>query len=123
MDELLAILAKATSGLVEWAPNQLGPLVAMQTARFDAVIPMNLAGLVISLIALAASIGFILLGGLVVEQYTTAYDVFLAIGVVLGLCALIGTAIFGIQYATFIIEQRVFTAAPELYVLKALLGK
>jgi len=124
---LLKILAKATSGLVEWAPNQLAPLVAMQAARFGAVVPIVAAFAVVFTIMLV--IPLVILAAKGVQWFVdddVGYETFRARGrlmLAMGIIGAIGALSLWGVFMGRLVEVHVFRAAPELYVLRALLGK
>lgn len=129
MDELLRVLAEATSGLVEWAPNQLAPLVAMQTARFAATLPVFRAWMIVAFVMFPVGLVMTIIGCSVeskspYESWSGGPAENMAVcGVILGLLGLIAGICLAVTTYGIVIEQKVFNAAPELYVLKALLGK
>lgn len=112
VDELSKILAKAMSGLMEWAPNQLAPLMAMKQTEFAIVLPIT---------GLLAVVGLVLMVlGLWVLDFSVYSPVWLWAMVFLG-CILFLVA--GPIWLSYIVELRTFTTTPELYVLKELLSK
>jgi hypothetical protein len=115
VDELLRVLAKATSGLVEWAPNQLAPLVAMKQAEFAVALPM------FGWLAVMSTV--IIIGTILAHRFLSQDPDFVmwpvSLYVVFGIAFLVCMGC----WVGYTVELRIFQAAPELYVLKALLGK
>ena len=120
---MLAILAKATSGLVEWAPSQVGPLVAMQRAYFAACAPLLMGlGLFFAALALLPIVLMITKGR---DWYMDdRVDMIAGRGIaciVTGILASITSLVLMGCWAGIVVQVHMFNAAPELYVLKALL--
>lgn len=111
MDKLLSVLAEATSGLVEWAPSQLGPLVEMQQAWFSAAIPIFRW---VSILAAA-----IIIATAIVNAMNDCDDWPFLVYFVVGIALVVG--VVGLSIVS--VDYRIFKVQPELYVLKALLGK
>lgn len=117
IDELTKTVQQGKDVIGEYAPLGIEGLVKAKGAYFKTVFPIVPAVAILGLVAAIVGVCFILKGGWRDSNYTSEWGMFVF---VVGILVLLW---FGIWATYSLFAMRMFEAAPEVYVIRQLIGK